>query len=61
MKSTLKIGLVCICLTTSTLAGAAELGRLFFSPEQRAQLDYSYAQAASPDNNSHVLMLNGIV
>ena len=50
MKTTLKIGLLAICLTTSSLAGAAELGRLFFSPEQRAQLDYSYAQAAGPDN-----------
>jgi hypothetical protein len=66
MKPTLKtgmiaIGLIGIGLTTSALAGADELGRLFFSPEQRAQLDYSYAQAAGPDNNSHVLMLNGIV
>jgi hypothetical protein len=66
MKSTLKIGLLAIGLlaielNTSTFAGASELGRLFFSPEQRAQLDYSYAQTAGPDNNSHVLMLNGIV
>ena len=71
MKSSLKtgmlsigliaIGLITTGIATTTLAGAAELGRLFFSPEQRAQLDYSYAQAAGPDNNSHMLMLNGIV
>ena len=66
MKSSLKtgllsIGLIAIGMTTSTLAGAEELGRLFFSPEQRAQLDYSYAQAAGSDNSSRVLILNGIV
>ncbi|HUV99580.1 MAG TPA: hypothetical protein VMV88_05420, partial [Gallionella sp.] len=67
MKPTLKIfllaiGPVAIGLTTSTLAGAAELGRIFFTPEQRAQLDYSYAQGADSDNNnSRVLILNGIV
>jgi len=62
MKPTLKFGLLAIGLATSTLAGAAELGRIFFTPEQRAQLDYSYAQGADSDNNnSRVLILNGIV
>ncbi|MGA7593826.1 MAG: hypothetical protein WCA64_01410 [Gallionella sp.] len=61
MKSTLKICLLAIVFAAPTFAAAAGLGRLFFSPEQRAQLDYNYAQAAGPDNNSHILMLNGIV
>jgi len=61
MKSTLKFGLLAIGLATSTLAGAAQLGRIFFTPEQRAQLDYSYAQGADSSNNSRVLILNGIV
>lgn len=66
MKSMLRIGLIAFGLVTigSAMlapAGAAELGRLFFSPDQRAQLDYSYAQAAGPENSSRVLMLNGIV
>lgn len=61
MKSTLKVGLVAIGLATSTLSGAAELGRIFFSPEQRAQLDYSYAQGTDSDKNSPMLILNGIV
>jgi len=61
MKSTLKLGLLAIGLATSTLAGAAQLGRIFFTPEQRAQLDYSYAQGADSNNNSRVLILNGIV
>jgi hypothetical protein len=40
---------------------AEELGRLFFTPEQRTQLDYSYTREASSDNNDRALMLNGIV
>jgi len=62
MRSTLKIGLIAIGLTIPMFAGAEELGRLFYTPEQRAQLDYSYAQGAdSTNNNSSTLMLNGIV
>ncbi len=62
MNSTLKIVLCAFGLSASTLAGAEELGRLFYTPEQRAQLDYSYAQGAdSTNSNSSTLMLNGIV
>ncbi|MBI5428933.1 MAG: hypothetical protein HY938_00550 [Nitrosomonadales bacterium] len=43
-------------------AHAAELGRLFFTPEQRAQLDFNYARVARPDSgNDSALTLNGIV
>ena len=61
MRSTLKIGLCAFALTASTLINAEELGRLFFTPEQRTQLDYSYAREARSDNNDRTLMLNGIV
>ena len=61
MISTLKIGLFAFGLTASTLTNAEEIGRLFFTPEQRAQLDYSYAREARSDRNDRVLMLNGIV
>lgn len=62
MNSTLKIVLCALGLTASTLASAEELGRLFYTPEQRAQLDYNYAQGAdSTNSNSSTLMLNGIV
>ena len=61
LRSILKIGLCAIALTTAALANADELGRLFFTPEQRAQLDYSYAREAPSDSNENVLMLNGIV
>ena len=61
MRSTLKIGLIAIGLATSAFTDAAELGRLFFTPEQRAQLDYSYAQDTDSNSNDRALMLNGIV
>lgn len=62
MRATLKIGLCFFALTATPLTHAEELGRLFFMPEQRAQLDYSYARVARPDgSNSSGLMLNGVV
>lgn len=39
--------------------GAAELGRLFFTPEQRLQLEY---QQASADGSGHAyILVNGVV
>ena len=54
--------LLIICwfsLMLPTATNAEELGRLFFTREQRAQLDYSYARDVRPDDNA--LTLNGIV
>ena len=43
-------------------ANADTLGRLFFTPAQRAQLDYNYARNAPAEgNSSSVLTVNGIV
>jgi hypothetical protein len=42
-------------------AGAEQLGRLFFTPAERAQMDYDYARNVQPGANSNTLMLNGIV
>ena len=56
--------LVNICwlsLMLPVVANAEELGRLFFTPEQRAQMDYDYAQKPQPDGNVRALELNGIV
>jgi hypothetical protein len=61
MRSILKISLCVLGLAASTLVNAEELGRLFFTPEQRTQLDYSYTREAGFDNNDRALMLNGIV
>ncbi len=54
--------LLIICwfsLMLPTATDAEELGRLFFTPEQRAQLDYIYGRDVRPDDNA--LTLNGIV
>jgi hypothetical protein len=61
MRSTLKICLCVFGLTITMPTNAEELGRLFFTPEQRTQFDYSYSQEARPDNSDRALMLNGIV
>lgn len=46
----------------STHTNAAELGRLFFTPEQRRQLDYAYANSsAGRDGSASVMVINGIV
>ena len=46
--------------TPTAIAGS--LGRLFFTPEQRTQLDYAHARSAAADGrNSTALTVNGIV
>jgi hypothetical protein len=61
VKACFKFGLCAVAITISTPASAEKLGRLFFTPEQRDQLDYNYAQGAPSDNYNNALMLNGIV
>lgn len=55
--------LVAACSLLPEAAQAEELGRLFFTPEQRAQLDQQRLQNTGPDsgNGSSVLTVNGIV
>jgi len=51
-----------ILLACISPARAANLGRLFFTPAQRTQLDYNYARNTSAEgNSSSVLTVNGIV
>jgi hypothetical protein len=45
----------------ATLCSAEPLGRLFFTPEQRAQLDYSKLQGSDTGNSGRALTVNGIV
>ena len=59
MKTLLKI--CWLALMASSFAHAEELGRLFFSPAQREQMDYNYAQNVQPGDNVNALTLNGIV
>lgn len=61
MRFILAIGLGAFTMTVAALSIADELGRLFFTPEQRVQLDYEYARQAPSDNYANTLTLNGIV
>ena len=55
------VNLCWLSLMLPVVVNAEELGRLFFTPEQRAQMDYDYAQKPQPDGNVRALELNGIV
>jgi len=59
----LKIGLCAFGLMAATLASAEPLGRLFFTPEQRAQLEYSKPQdsGSGGSGSGRALTVNGIV
>lgn len=61
MSQALKISLFGLALTAATGANAEELGRLFFTPEQRVQLEYSQQQSNDSPGNAHSLTVNGIV
>lgn len=60
MKRAYLISLFVLGLTAIP-ACAGEMGRLFFTPEQRAQLDQDLARESSSNPNDSGLMLNGIV
>jgi len=62
MKPAFKIALCVIGSAAATISGAEPLGRLFFTPEQRAQLEYSkplYSDSAG--SSGRALTVNGIV
>lgn len=62
MNPAIKIGFCAFALTAAALANAGELGRLFFTPEQRARMDYNYAREGRPDSdNRRTLSVTGIV
>jgi hypothetical protein len=59
MKTFLKICL--LCLMIPAVAHAEKMGRLFFTPEQRSQMDHDFGRDALSDGNTRALTLNGIV
>jgi len=61
MKPTHKIIMIFIGSIAAANIQAEEIGRLFFTPAQRAQLDHGYAPEVRPEGNSNSLILNGIV
>lgn len=61
MKSVYKIVFCIFSIISSAIIHAEEIGRLFYTPGQRAQIDYNSTRAASPEKNDRRVMLNGIV
>ena len=62
MNSTLKTVFFAFALSASMLVYAGELGRLFFTPEQRTQLEYDSMRETQPDSdNRRTLSVTGIV
>lgn len=62
MSPIIKIGLFAFALIAAMNSGAEELGRLFFTPEQRARMDYDYAREGQPESDTRrTLSVNGIV
>ena len=61
MKPALKILLLVSGTVAATLVSAEPLGRLFFTPEQRAQLEYSKPQPSDSAGSNRGLIVNGIV
>lgn len=56
-----RIGLCAFGLMTAALGSAEPLGRLFFTPEQRAQMEYSRLPDSGSGSSSRSLIVNGIV
>lgn len=61
MKSTLTFTLSALALLLVMPAQGEPLGRLFFSPSERAQLNRSQARASHSDPADRILRLDGIV
>ena len=51
-----------LCISFASGAQADGIGRLFFTPQQRTQLEHEYARNHSAkDSDTSVLIVNGIV
>lgn len=61
MSPTIKILLFIFGSIAATLSSAEPLGRLFFTPEQRAQLEHSKLQSNDSGGSGRALTVNGIV
>lgn len=61
MKLTARTALLTALLVGAPAYGADELGRLFFTPEQRARLEYDKPQGEQPGDSRRSITINGIV
>lgn len=53
--------LLLIILTVSPVAQAGELGRLFYTPQQRQQMDYHIVGGMEQEVNRNYIVVNGVV
>lgn len=56
-----KLARAALLFVVTTTANAGELGRLFFTPAQRAQLEYGQSQNTGSGEKSRTITVNGIV
>lgn len=61
MNNYLKISLITFGLAASMPANSEQLGRLFFTPEQRAQMEQDKPANTGSGASHRVLTVNGIV
>ena len=61
MNTILRIVIFASASSVATFSNAEQLGRLFFTPEQRTQKDYSKLQSGDSGRSGHALTVNGIV
>jgi hypothetical protein len=61
MNLTARTVLLAALLISASAYGADELGRLFFTPEQRAQLEYDRPQGVRPGDSRRAITVDGIV
>jgi hypothetical protein len=61
MNPIVKTGLLIALLIGAPQCGADELGRLFFTPAQRTQLDQGKPQGSASGNPRGTMTVNGIV
>jgi len=61
MSTMIKIFVFVFGSIVATFSCAETLGRLFFTPEQRAQLEYSKLQGSDSGSSGRALTVNGIV
>lgn len=56
-----KILLLTLLLSLLPSVQAGTLGRLFYTPQQRQQMDYQIASGASEEENRNYIVVNGVV
>lgn len=61
MNTLLKTSLLALLIANAPVSTAEELGRLFYTPEQRARMDIEHARDSAPADSPNVMSIDGIV